>query len=80
MQNELDPYGQTSVSFAKGHAEKSDTLGCEVRSVVSLMRKSHECADGVENIGDHPVGCVKLVLGNEFPNVLRSVNASGWKA
>ncbi len=46
--------------------------GREVRSgrFVALVWERHQGANGRENFGDHPIGGVKIVAADKFPNLV----------
>jgi hypothetical protein len=38
---------------------------------MALMRKRRQPPKGVKNLGDYPVGSVRVVLGNKLPDVIK---------
>ena len=51
------------------HRQKAQRASGEVRPTVSLPAKNRQPVDSIEDIPDHPIGGVNVVLSNEFLDV-----------
>jgi len=52
------------------YSKKSYRTIREIRAAVSTMRKRNEPIQSAVKIGDYPVGCSDIVLGNSIPNLV----------
>jgi len=52
------------------HEFEPQRTGGEIGSLEPLMREWNQCSDGTEELHNHPVGGIKIVFRDVFPNVV----------